>query len=325
MKEGKGIEMVRIVIFSCLFLGFYLFFYQGQILEWLCIILKRTQVDVDLAARQRRLENKRQLLELQKHHTLWFGLERCLYYSGIRQRFPSISTSVWMFGNLTGMGLIFLIVTFFWGIRTTVIIIAIFMVAESILLRYLRLRNLCAVSEDLIKLLNFLKNYSITAAEVTGVFNQISRYMEEPLRTVLEECYLKAQVTGNVGTALLSMEEKIEHPKFKELARNIEISTRYCADFTALVSCSRRSMREYLWIVQERKTMLREAVVNLLLLIAMSLAVLLAVAYLSNLSLREMSLSLWGLIWGNIVGRVSLAALGVIFLLFWVQSERIYK
>lgn len=324
--------MVRIVIFSCLFLGFYLFFLQGQILEWLCIILKKTQADMDMAARQRRLENKRQLLELQRHHTLWFGLEQCLHYSGIRQRFPSMSAEFWIFGNLTVIGLVFLIATFFGGIRTTVIIIAIFMVAEVILLRYLRLRNLRAVNENLIKLLHFLKNYNITAEEVTGVFNQVSRYMEEPIGTTLEECYLKAQVTGDVETALLSMEEKIEHPKFKELARNIEISTRYCADFTTLINCSWQNMREYLRTTQERKTMLRKAVVNLLLLMAMSLTVLWAVARQINLSLREMplslremSLSLWELIWGTTVGRAGLAALGVIFLLFWLQFQRVYS
>lgn len=282
--------MERIVIFSCLFLGFYLLFYQGQILERLCILLKNTQTDMDMAARQRRLENKRHLLELQKYHTLWFQLERYLYYSGIRQRFPGISAESWMFGNLAVTGLVFLTAKALLSLRTTVIITVVFMVAEAILLRYLRLRNLRAVNRNMMKLLNFLKNYNITAAEATGVFNQISRYMEEPIRTALEECCLKTQVTGDAGRALLSMEEKIEHPEFKELARNIEISIRYCADFTTLVNSSRRSMREYLRYTQERKDMLREAAVKMFLLMA-----------------------------------ISPAALGVIFLLFWVQLQRVYS
>ena len=310
--------MIRIVIFSCLFLGFYLLFYQGQILKWISVFLKKTQADMDLAARQRGLENKRQLLELQEHHTLWFRLERWLYYSGIKQRFPGISAEFWVFGNLAVMGTVFVFATAFLGIRAMLIIMAIIMAAEVILLRYLRSRNLRAVNENLIKLLNFLGNYSITAAEVTGVFDQVSRYMEEPIKTALEECYMEAQVTGDAGMALVTMGEKIEHPKFKELARNIEISIRYCADFTALVNSSRRSMREHLRITQERKGMLREAMVNMLLLMAMSLAVLLTVARLINLSFGQ-------LVWGTIVGRVGLAALGVIFLLFWIQLQRIHS
>ena len=70
------------------------------------------------------------------------------------------------------------------------------------------------------------------------------------------------------------MQEHIEHPKFKELARNIEVSVRYCADFSVLVNSSRRSLREYLKVSQERKGMLREAAVNLGLLAGMSAAVL---------------------------------------------------
>lgn len=77
--------------------------------------------------------------------------------------------------------------------------------------------------------------------------------------------------------ALLSMAERVEHPKFKELARNMEVSVRYCADFSALVNGSRRSLREYLRVAQERRSMLREGAVNLALLAGMSAVVLLIV------------------------------------------------
>lgn len=129
---------------------------------------------------------------------------------------------------------------------------------------------------------------------------------------------MEAQVTGDTGTALLSMADKVEHPKFQELARNMEISVRYCADLTALVSSSRRSMREHLRIAQERKAMLREAIVNMALLLVMSMAVLLTVGHLINLSFQE-------LVWGTIPGRIGLGALGAIFLLFWIQLQRVHS
>lgn len=310
--------MLKVIIFSCLLGGFYLLFYQGRILGSISRFLKKTQTDMDLAARQRGLENRRQLMELQENHSLWFRLERLLYYCGIRQRFPGMSAEIWVAGGLAATGALFLIATAFGGIKAALCIIAAAMTAEAALLRYLRARNLRAVNDNLMKLLDFLGNYSITASEVTGTLDQVSRYMEEPIRTALEECYLEAQVTGDTGTALLSMADKVEHPKFQELARNMEISVRYCADFTALVSSSRRSMREHLRIAQERKAMLREAIVNMALLLAMSLAVLLTVGHLINLSFRE-------LVWGTIPGRIGLGALGVIFLLFWAQLQRVHS
>lgn len=310
--------MLKVVIFSCLFVSFYQLFYQGRILAWISGVLKKTQTDMDLAARQRGLENRRQLMELQANHSLWFRLEQLLYYSGIKQRFPSMSAEIWVAGELTLMGVLFLIITAFGGIRVALPAIAAVMAAETVLLRYLRARNLRMVNDNLMKLLDFLGNYSITAAEVTSTLDQVSRYMEEPVKTALEECCLEAQVTGDTGTALLSMADKVEHPKFQELARNMEISIRYCADLTALVNSSRRSLREHLRIAQERKAMLREAVVNMSLLLAMSLAVLLTVGHLINLSLRD-------LVWGTVPGRIGLGALGVIFLLFWAQLQRVHR
>lgn len=310
--------MLKVVIFGCLLGGFYLLFYQGRILAWISSILKKTQTDIDLAARRRGLENRKQLMELQENHSLWFRLERLLYYSGIRQRFPAVSVEMWAVGELAVTGMIFLVCLAFGGVKEALFVTCAVTAAEAVLLRHLRVRNLRRVNENLIKLLDFLGNYSITAAEVTSILDQVSRYMEEPIRTALEECYMEAQVTGDAGTALLSMADKVEHPKFQELARNMEISVRYCADFTALVNSSRRSMREHLRISQERKAMLREAIVNMALLLVMSMAVLLTVGHLINMSFRE-------LVWGTIPGRVGLGALGVIFLLFWVQLQRVHS
>ncbi|MDE6925432.1 MAG: hypothetical protein K2P59_09270, partial [Acetatifactor sp.] len=92
--------MLKTVIFGCLLGGFYLLFYQGRILAWISGVLRKTQTDMDLAARQRGLENRKQLLELQENHSLWFRLERLLYYSGIRQYFPAMSAEIWVAGEL---------------------------------------------------------------------------------------------------------------------------------------------------------------------------------------------------------------------------------
>lgn len=263
--------MIRTIIFGCLFLGFYLLFYQAQLLEWICGSLKKTQGDMDMAARQKGLENKRRLSKIKEQHALWFRLKQWLYYSGIRQRFPGITPEFWVSGNLVVIGLVSLFSKVFLGIREMFIIIFAFIGAQLLLLQYLRLRNMRAVNENLMKLLKLLGNYRITVPEVANVFHHVSRYMEEPIRTTLEECYLETLVTGDVGMALLSMEEKIEHPQFKALARNIEIAVRYRADFTTLINGSRHSMIEYLHLAQKKKTMLHSIVLKTLLLIGIVL------------------------------------------------------
>lgn len=303
------------VLFSALFLGFWSLFSQIRLVEHMAELMRKTRWDMDAAARQRALESRRNLLRLQQEHTLLYGLERELNYSGLRLRFPGLTPELWIAGSLAAGACLFVFLSAAGGLWAAVIGNAALLAGELVLLRCLRTANLRAVNENLMKLLDFLGNYSITAGDVAGVFHQVSRYMEEPIKSALDSCYYEAQITGDTALALLSMAERIEHPKFKELARNMEVSLRYCADFTALVAGSRRSLREYLRLTQERKGMLREASVNMALLLGLSMAVLAAVG-------RMVQLSALQILTGTLPGRIGIAAIGVILVLYIGQMQK---
>lgn len=307
--------IIWIVVFVLLFSGFYLLFHEIRLLHRLYGLLQRTRADLDMASRQRVLEGRKRLLELRQEHSALFYLEQQLQYSGLKSRFQGLTAEWWIAVNIAVMSAVFLGTLLLAGLLPGVGAVVLLAAAEAAVIRLLRVRNLRRVSGSLMKLLDFLGNYSITASEVTGVFRQVSRYMDEPLRSVLDACSYEAQTTGDAGLALLSMAEKIEHPKFKELARNMEISIRYCADFSAMVKSSRRSLREYLRVSQERRGMLREAAVNMALLLGMSAAVLVTVGHLTDISL-------WKLMIGTLPGRVGCCILLVIFGLFSGQLHR---
>jgi len=308
---------MKAAVFLVLALGFWLFFDGIRLSEHVAQLLKKTRWDMEVSARQRALEGRRQLLEVQRENTLWTVLEKELYYSGIKLRFPELTAELWIAGNLLAVSLTVLLLSAFFGFLTGVLGAAALTAVEFVVLRYLRMANLKAVNEHMMKLLDFLGNYSITAGEVTGIFHQVGRYMEEPIKSVLDACYYEAQTTGDASLALLSMAEKIEHPKFKELARNMEISIRYCADFTLLVSGSRRSLREYLRVSLERKGMLAEAFVNMALLLGMSLIVLFVVGYLVQVPAAE-------LLTGTLPGRIGIGVLAGIGILFMGQVRRVH-
>lgn len=95
----------------------------------------------------------------------------------------------------------------------------------------------------------------------------------------------------------------------------MEVSLRYCADFTALVAGSRRSLREYMRVSQERKGMLREAFVNMSLLIGLSMVVMLAVGAMVQMPAAE-------LLTGTLPGRIGLGVLAVIGALYIGQVQK---
>lgn len=310
---------MKVFIFVGLFLGFLLLFYRMYRLKVVESVLKRTKLGMEEAARQRLLTSRSNLQKLQKENSLLFRMERELNYSGWKRILKGLTVENWLLFNIVCSVILFL--TGLFVIENWiggVIFVFILFGAEWLLLLYGKAQMLRATNQNLLKFLDFLGNYSLTSGEVTGVFNQVSRYVEEPLKSALDECYYEAQTTGDVGMALLSMTEKVEHPKFKEIVRNIEISIRYCADFTILVNSSRKSVREYLRMGEERKSMVREAIINMLLLLLMSIIVFLAVNKL-------IETSIWQLLLFTIPGRMALVVIGLIFVLFARQIYKIHR
>lgn len=268
--------------------------------------------------RKIRSEKRKKLYEVTEKLSFRMKLERELDYSGLKRRFPS----------LTGDKLLILaaapvIAGLIMCINRTMRIPGLIIAVAAPLLIYViirigRLKNMRKVSEELPKFLDFLGSYSITSGEIMGILSQISVYLDSPLRDVLEECSAEGRISGDADTALLAMAEKIEHPQFKQLIRNIEITARYSADFTTLVADSRKSLREYLAQAGERRAMLREAGINMGLLLAMSVVVLVIVNMLIDGKV-------WNVLLGTPVGYLALGGMAVIFFLFFMQAMSIDK
>lgn len=243
----------------------------------------------------------------------WQRMEQRLLYSGIGSRFPFLTAEIWVVANLAaGAGAYFLALLA--GAAWPVALMAAggFWLLVWLAVNWGMERNYNATDENLLKLLDFLGNYSITSGEITAVLGQVSPYVGEPLRGVLDACYYEAQTSGDTSIALLAMAEKIQHPKFRELARNLEISLRYAADLTVLVSQSRRSLREYTRMRQERKALAREAWINMLILGAMTAVILKALESLVGIPLGEILLH-------TLPGMAALTVIAVILLLFYRQ------
>lgn len=311
--------IIYVWIICLLFTGFLLLFGKIKWLEKIKKMLYQTREGMDRASRLRTLENRRRLQELQRKNTLLHRVETFLCYCGIKRRFPKATAEKWIAFQLLCMTVLFCL-----GLGESGRLLMAFLMttlcgaAEYLILSTMRAGELRSVNENLLKCLNFLGNYSLTAGEITVVLGQVSRYVEEPLKSALEECAYEAQTTGDSSLALLTLEERIEHPKIKELARNLEVSIRYLADLTTLVDSSRRSAREYLRMEEERKGMLREAGINMGLLIAMSLFALLTVD-------RLVDVSVWEVLYRTLPGHIAIGIYAGIIFLFLRKLYGVYR
>ena len=70
--------------------------------------------------------------------------------------------------------------------------------------------------------------------------------MTEPLRSKIAECCTQARITGDTSGALQDLSLKIGHEKFYEVIANLEIGSKYRANYTELIDSLRDDMRAYL-------------------------------------------------------------------------------
>lgn len=243
----------------------------------------------------------------------WQRMEQRLLFGGISSRFPFLTPEIWISLNLAAGSVIYFLALLLgasWpgALAAAGVLWLVIWAAVNCCMG----RNYNATDENMMKFLDFLGNYSITSGEITMVLGQVSPYMGEPLRGVLDACYYEAQTSGDTSIALLAMAEKIQHPKFRELVRNLEISLRYSADLTVLVSQSRRSLREYTRMRQERRALAREAWVNMVILGGMTAVILKAMEALVGIPLAEIMLR-------TLPGIGALTVIAVILLLFYRQ------
>lgn len=309
--------VVRVILLFCLATGFFFLFVWLAKESILRNVVRRTYESMDAAARRRVQENRKLRSLLEEKRGALYRVEEDLIYSGLAGRLRFLTPELSIVGNLALSAVAYFLVLVLTGswLAGGVGILG-FEALVFLVISYLKSRNYRRVNDNLMKFLDFLGNYSITAGEVTGIFNQISKYLDEPLRSVLDECYYEAQTCGDTGLALLTMARKIEHPKFKELVRNIEISARYAADFTALVTNSRRAVREHMRTRQERKSMVNEAMINMLILGAMAVFILMMVGQLINASI-------WDILLHTLPGRACMAVIVIIFMLMYRQIRHL--
>lgn len=301
---------MKVLLFGLLFAGFFLGFEEMRMLGHMREAYLKTKTGMNAAARQRNLAQRQNVLQFQQTHSFWYSLEQMLQYSGLKRRFPHLTGEWFLAWNLLGGAGLWVILSVAAGPAAAAAVTALAAAAELGVIRALRRRNRKRTEENLPKLLDFLGNYSVTTGEITGIFDQIGRYMEEPIKEALDACYYEATTTGDSSAALLMMAERVEHPKFKELARNLEVSIRYCADLGSLVNGSRRSLREYLRAAQERRGLMREGMINLALLSGMSAIVLLSIGSLTGINMVTLLTGTWP----GRIGLILLAGILVFFL-----------
>lgn len=285
------------IIFLFLLIGFSILFYFLKKNNNFQKKVQEAYETLDNVSTERVRQHKKELvlqnLFLKKRY--FDKIEKLFIYSGLSRKYPFLSMEIWILILIIVGAVAYAFGTWMgqWYDGFLAAIAAIFILIA--LEKLLAWRNYKAVDSQLLEMVNLLGNYSITAGEVTAIFGQMSIYLKEPLKTVLEECFYEAQTSGNSSLALLSAADKIEHPMFQQLMKNLEVCSRYTTNYTELIYSSRKELQVYDLAKQERKGLANEAFVNVIILFLMLLITLILVDGM-------IQQSIWDILFHTMVG-----------------------
>lgn len=313
------ITVLRGAMFFLLGVSFILFFYQIRKSKIVERKVKEIRTILSETTQQRAREAKKNIALSQNNVKGSFPeriierVESRFIYSRIGRLFRGLTVELWIILVLVSTAAVYFLTqamsgSLVLGMTASGMYFAVIMLAEMLL----ALRNYKTVDENLLKFLNILGNYSLTNQEITGVFHQISRYMPPVLEDVLDECFYDAQTSGDASVALHAMSNKIEHPQFKEIIRNIETCSHYTADYKVVVDSMRKIIMDEQRAKRERKAIANEAVIEIFIVTIM-LLICLAVA---NEMVAE---SIWSMLVSTTAGHCCLVVMAAFYIFFFWQ------
>lgn len=292
---------VVIKIFILLFLFFFSFcmtklFIEGHFIEKSIKIvygqLKKKEATRIQAEERLHYEDGRQ--EKEKFLT---QISLLITRSNLKNIFPFLSTELYIFGTLAVAIVIFLVVQGVVGLLLGVMALLAVIISSFLILYFPAGHNYKKTEKMLLNFANLLENYSKTTDDIIAIFQKVVPYMENPVHDALEECCVKAVATGKVSASLNELSDKIEHEKFRELIRNLEICSRYEANYAEIITESKCNLREYMAAKEKRKEVKNNCKINIVIML---LASMLIINMLAGLGEK----SVWSVLTGSFIGNL---------------------
>ena len=204
---------------------------------------------------------------------LLLKLDRVINYSNIRKFIPFLNSTTYIFTMIIFASLALIIATEVSGFGVGIFCGGLVVVIYIIVLLLLADINYKKVEANVMTFINLVENYSKTNNDLISIMGKVHYYLEEPLRTQVEECYYLGQRTGDVDLALDTLQRSVQHSKFKEIIRNLIICSHYEANYEDVVEDSRDMLLTYLAGKRERAEMATNARIELTILLGACIVV----------------------------------------------------
>ena len=235
--------------------------------------LKEIYEETDKNTKER-LEEQEELFQnegYQEHQPILVKLDDLIIDSGIKRIIKFLNAEILVVFVILIDAIAFLLLQeFVHQLYATVMVLLALSVTPFTILKLMSGKRKKETDDELINFINLIENYSKTSDDIMTIIGRTYPYLEEPLRSATEECYLEGTRTGDITKALDNFSKKINHKKFKTLIRNISICSRYEANYSDVAEDSREMLMEYLAGKRQREAMVKNARIEMIIIMFLS-------------------------------------------------------
>ena len=189
--------------------------------------------------------------------------------SGLDEKFPSMSVelfiALWASLVLASAGVTIL---FSRNIVVLLVVIAFAIVLPYVYVGFLSHRNIQKVQQMLIIFCDTAINISATATNLMDLLKQCAAFMDDPLRTALENAYTEA-VYGTEGQwmALYHLRQRIPEKQFDSIIQDLELASKYEADYQQILKDRKGIIESHLASEAKKRQLLNSGRLNIAIML----------------------------------------------------------
>lgn len=125
-----------------------------------------------------------------------------LWYAGIRQAYPNLTTELLLLSGIVAMIVTFIIATLAGGIIIGLVVPLVLYAAFSVVIISLEVRRNNKIEEHLLSTMNILENFSKSSTDLVHIIDRSSKLISEPLKTEFANTVIQARGSGDPDSAL---------------------------------------------------------------------------------------------------------------------------
>lgn len=170
-------------------------------------------------------------------------IDESIRYSGIHLILPFMTTELYVVIMILLMAFFSCMIFIFSGNWLLGILgVPLVALVMELFMSNLRKKRYTQTEEELLPLINAIESYAFATDDLISILGKSIEGLRGPLRVEIGRAINEAKNSGKSSEALRNLEDKVEHPFFKMIIRNLEISSRHGANYTDIITEARNML-----------------------------------------------------------------------------------